>query len=46
VQTITVGGQHAVLWQYWLTNPGCDTSGCGDWSISSQLARSLLPGHL
>lgn len=46
VQTIAVGGQNAVLWQYWLTNPGCDNSGCGDWSISSQLARSLRPTHL
>jgi hypothetical protein len=46
VRTVTLGGQNAVLWQYWLTNPGCDASGCGDWSISSQLARSLLPTHL
>ncbi|HEY1348390.1 MAG TPA: hypothetical protein VGF67_02035 [Ktedonobacteraceae bacterium] len=46
VRAITVGGQNAVLWQYWLTNPGCDTSGCGDWSISSQLARALRPTRL
>lgn len=45
VRTITVGGQQAILWQYWLTNPGCDNSGCGDWNISSQLTRSLLPAH-
>jgi hypothetical protein len=46
VRAITVGGQNAVLWQYWLTNPGCDNSGCGDWSISSQLARSLRPARM
>ncbi|HLI69316.1 MAG TPA: hypothetical protein VKV19_06115 [Ktedonobacteraceae bacterium] len=45
VQPINVGGQNAVLWQYWLTNPGCDNSGCGDWNISSQLARSFLPAN-
>lgn len=46
VQPIALGGQHPVLWQYWLTNPGCDNSGCGDWNIASQLARSLRPTHL
>jgi hypothetical protein len=45
VRHITVGGQTAILWQYWLTNPGCDNSGCGDWDISSQLARSIKPAH-
>ncbi len=45
VRPIVVGGQNAVLWQYWLTNPGCDNSGCGDWNISSQLTRSLRPSH-
>src|SRR5262249_35699553 len=32
VRFIKVGGQNPVLWQYWLTNPGCDNSGCGDWN--------------
>jgi hypothetical protein len=45
VQSMDVGGQNAVLWQYWLTDPGCDNSGCGDWNISSQLTRSLKPTH-
>lgn len=45
VKSVNVGGQKAILWQYWLTNPGCDNSGCGDWNISSQLARSLRPAH-
>lgn len=45
VRFINVGGQNPVLWQYWLTNPGCDNSGCGDWDISSQFARSLVPTH-
>lgn len=45
VRPITIGGQQPILWQYWLTNPGCDNSGCGDWNISSQLTRSLLPYH-
>lgn len=45
VRSINVGGQEPILWQYWLTNPGCDNSGCGDWNISSQLARSLKPAH-
>ena len=45
VRRVNVGGQNPVLWQYWLTNPGCDNSGCGDWDISSQLARSLVPTH-
>ena len=43
VKPIKVGGQNAVLWQYWLTNPGCDNSGCGDWDISSQLSQTLVP---
>lgn len=45
VEPIVVGGQNAVLWQYWLTNPGCDNSGCGDWDISDQLASSLIPAY-
>jgi hypothetical protein len=43
VRAITIGTQAG---QYWLTNPGCDTSDCGDWSISSQLVRSLRPTRL
>ncbi|HEY0757134.1 MAG TPA: hypothetical protein VGD98_24485 [Ktedonobacteraceae bacterium] len=45
VKAVNVGGQKPILWQYWLTNPGCDNSGCGDWSISSQLVRSLRPAR-
>lgn len=45
VRSVKVGGQNPILWQYWLTNPGCDNSGCGDWNISSQLTRSLKPTH-
>jgi len=43
VKPKVVGGQHPVLWQYWLTNPGCDNSGCGDWDISDQLTPKLQP---
>ena len=45
VRAISIGGQKPILWQYWLTNPGCDNSGCGDWNIASQLARSIKPSH-
>jgi hypothetical protein len=43
VRPLTLGGQQPILWQYWLTNPGCNNSGCGDWNIASQLGRSLVP---
>ena len=46
IQPMRLGGQNPVLWQYWLTNPGCNNSGCGDWNISSQLTQSLQPAVL
>lgn len=45
VQSVRVGGQNPILWQYWLTNPGCDNSHCGDWSIANQVTRSLRPAR-
>lgn len=45
LQNTPLGGQNPILWQYWLTNPGCDNSGCGDWDISNQLQQSLVPAY-